>query len=115
MMAPDVRASVVAALETAKRPLPPLTSEKASVCLAPRVSGSAAAMGAPAAVTSRPAARAAQVPAHVSSMARASVASVKAGGSFTSVSSTVTVAEARMPPPSVAVTSSAKLLCCGFS
>ena len=28
---------------------------------------------------------------------------------------TVTVAEALLPPPSVAVTSSAKLLCCGFS
>ena len=53
--------------------------------------------------------------AHVSSILREKVASVKAGASFTSVSATETVAEADMPPPSVAVTSSEKALCCGLS
>ena len=59
--------------------------------------------------TASPSWREVQVAPHVSSVLRASVSATwKKGASFTSVTLTVTVAEADMPPPSFAVTRSAK-------
>ena len=92
MTAPDTPAALVGALDTAKKPAPPLTSTKLRFCPPDqKTSGSAAATG-EASVTERPALRLAHVPAHVSSILRTKVASVKAGGSFTSMSEMVTTA-----------------------